>query len=209
MCICTLANKSAWWDTGRAAGCRQLDLHAKKLPFTCKGLPCLQYTGHRHQLRTLVDEHILQHTPDQLLCAGGGTADVQLLLEVEQLLAATAGEAGSFSTSKMQAVKTASRTEAFQQQQEQQLLQQQQMLDQATFLHLPLPWADGDECVELVGVLAQRRRYASSLVVSPNIPSLLLRCGGCLASLKCFCSWCVPCQLQLHARLCPPAVIEC
>lgn len=108
----------------------------------------------------------MQHNPDQLLCAGGGAADVQLLLEVEQLLAATAGEAGSFSTSKLQAVKAASQTQPLQEQQQEQVqLQQQQASQQASFLHLPLPWADGDESVELVGVLAQRRRYASCSVV--------------------------------------------
>lgn len=101
--------------------------------------------GHKHPLRTLVDTHIAQLPPQQLLCAGGGQQHQQLLLPVQQLIAATAGEAGAFSTIKQPAV--------IQQQQ-----QQEQQSDPASFAHLPQPWQDGAQEVELVGVLAQRRR---------------------------------------------------
>jgi hypothetical protein len=111
--------------------------------------------GHKHPLRTLVDAHISQQGPQQLLCAGGGEQDTQLLLSVQQLMSATAGEPGPFSTTQQPAGQL---KQTIVQQQPAKSEQQLQQLSAAAFAHFPAPWAAGAEEVKLFGVVAQRRR---------------------------------------------------
>jgi hypothetical protein len=110
--------------------------------------------GHKHLLRTLVDAHIAQQGPQRLLCAGGGSKDMQLLLSVQQLLSVTAGEVAAFSTTQQ----PGRLRQAIAQQQPAELQQQLQQLGPAAFAHFPAPWPAGAEEVELFGVVAQRRR---------------------------------------------------
>jgi hypothetical protein len=70
-------------------------------------------------------------------------------------MAATAGEPGSFSTTKQVQQQAPARPHIHPQQQE----QQQEPAGPESFTHLPQPWCKGAEEVELVGVLAQRRRW--------------------------------------------------
>jgi prolyl-tRNA editing enzyme YbaK/EbsC (Cys-tRNA(Pro) deacylase) len=119
-------------------------------------LGCIPPVGHAQELQTLVDAHIAARSPDQLLCAGAGMPGTQMLLSVAELLSASADQVGSFSTQQQQ------QQLAPQQQQQQQVEQQQQPeqseQDTESGQQLPEPWPAGAELVQLVGVLAQRRR---------------------------------------------------
>lgn len=117
-----------------------------------------------NQLQTLVDVHVAQLPPQQLVCAGGGAADTQLVLSVEQLVAATAGQIGSFSSTppSPSAQQQPAAAASSSQHNGQELKQQQQ----PPAVQLPQPWARGQGEVELVGVLAQRRRCACGLLPS-------------------------------------------
>lgn len=144
-----------------AAASYQWRLLLLVLPLQHLLLSCCCATGHTQPLRTLVDVAIAQQTPQQLLCGGGGQVGKQLLLTVDQLLTATAGEVGLFSTQTQQQHQQTQQQQAQAQLQRQQTQRQQQTqaMDAAAFQHLPEPWSAGAEQVTLVGVLAQRRRY--------------------------------------------------
>lgn len=117
-------------------------------------------SGHLTPLRTLVDASISrkvqpaaalqqqQHQP--LLYAGGGSPGTQLLISVQQLLAATAAETGCFTEAAAQS-QTAEQAQRSQQQSSQQG-------QESWALQLPLPWPPGSEQVHLVGFVAQKRR---------------------------------------------------
>uniref|UniRef100_A0A383VDK1 3'-5' exonuclease domain-containing protein n=1 Tax=Tetradesmus obliquus TaxID=3088 RepID=A0A383VDK1_TETOB len=122
--------------------------------------------GHLQPLRTLVDVSITrqlaahqQQQQQQLLYAGGGAPNLQLLLSVQQLLAATPAETGTFSELAAAAATLDADAEMQQQQQQQQWATQ-----------LPLPWAAGSSEVQLIGVVAQRRRIAKLLLFCSLVP---------------------------------------
>lgn len=132
----------------------------------------LLLTGHRAPLRTLVDSSIVKQQPQQLLYAGGGDPSCQLQLSVQQLLDATAAEPGVFtpqnkageqqpviSAAAASGVDCTSVSSKAAEQKEQQQRQQPGTSWPSKWLsQLPLPWTPGSESVDLVGVIAQKRR---------------------------------------------------
>lgn len=109
------------------------------------------FAGHSGRLLTLVDASIAwESPPGQLLCASAGDAHAHMVLSVQQLMAATSAQAGSFSSHTPPAAR--------QQQLQQQMHQQQPPSELAAPQQLTQPWSEGAERVQLVGVLAQRRR---------------------------------------------------
>jgi prolyl-tRNA editing enzyme YbaK/EbsC (Cys-tRNA(Pro) deacylase) len=138
-------------------GCTRLATPGEAVAATGCALGCIPPLGHSTQLRMLVDTHLAALPPQQLVCAGAGQAGVQLVLPAAELLsAAVAAQVGGFSTTKLQQPPQ----DAEQQQQQQQQLTAQQLEQglRAAAAQMPQPWAEGAEVVQLVGVIAQRRR---------------------------------------------------
>jgi hypothetical protein len=128
-------------------------------------------------------QHPQQAVEQVMLYAGSGDPDVQLLLSAQELLAATAAETGSFSIAASRTVDAASSDQSASDQQhssaaqatallsrnspvstaqdtqeQQQQTRQPESLNSKWLQNLPMPWLPGSLEVELVGIVAQRRR---------------------------------------------------
>jgi hypothetical protein len=122
---------------------------------------CCWLSGHLQQLRTLVDVSITrqlaapqqqQQQQQQLLYAGGGAPGLQLQLSVQQLVEATAAaETRTFNGVAFSAAPAV-------QQPGDGGLQSLQQQQQQWAAQLPVPWPAGSSDVQLIGVVAQRRR---------------------------------------------------
>jgi hypothetical protein len=134
-----------------------------RLPTATRTAACRVVTnvtiGHIHPLRTLVDES-MAIVSDRLLCAGGGSDGHALLMDFSTLLAVTDGQRGCFvgtaavpaADSEQLSCKSPSGFNGTASSKVQGLAD----LDAAV---LPLPWQPGSAEVQLIGVVAQRRRH--------------------------------------------------